>query len=172
MVALVGCRRLPRRSDRTSPANPALQPKHGSSCSARHGIVRALDNRFFCRTGSMLMGAHNRAVDKHFFEIGVTRQLREDLMPNSPPRPAGKTLIGTIPEAELRRQVAPRAAGTGDPEHRFDRQTSDCPPRSDRGRCACLAASLRSARTDHPATNDAPSRSPPKGQDMTINRAG
>ena len=167
-----GCHRLAHRSGGISPENPAPRPGHGFSCSVRRGIVRALGHRFFCCAGCMLMGAHNRAVDKHFFEIGVTRQLREDLMPNSPPRPAGKTLIGTIPEVELRRQVAPRAAGTGDPEHRFDRQTSDCPPRSDRGRCACLAASLRSARTDHPATNDAPSRSPPKGQDMTINRAG
>jgi hypothetical protein len=29
----------------------------------------------------MLMGAHNCAVDKDFFKIGVTRQMLEETMP-------------------------------------------------------------------------------------------
>jgi hypothetical protein len=43
------------------------------------------------------MGANNGAVDEHFFEIRILRQLSEDAMPDTAPRPPRKALIDTVP---------------------------------------------------------------------------
>ena len=71
----------------------------------------------------MLMSPHNRAVDKHFFKIGITGELREETMPDALPRPTGKALIGVIPETKLRSKVTPRTARTGNPEYRLDKRS-------------------------------------------------
>ncbi len=74
----------------------------------------------------MLVGTHNRAVDEDLFKIRIQGQLGEDTMPHATARPAGKALIDTIPEAERRRQITPRTACPGNPQHRFDKQPIIC----------------------------------------------
>lgn len=93
----------------------------------------------------MLMRTHNRTVDKHFFKIGITGQLREESMPDALPRPTGKTLIGAIPETELRMKVAPRTACGSDPEYRLDKQTIVCRVRPG---TLCLPGSNASIRSN------------------------
>ena len=68
------------------------------------------------------MGANNGAVDEHFFEIRIMRQMGKDSMPNAAPRPPGKALVDTVPRPELGRQITPWTARAGDPQHRFDEQ--------------------------------------------------
>ena len=70
----------------------------------------------------MLMRTHNRAVDKHFFKIGVTGQLCEESMPDALPRPSGKALVSAIPETKLRGKITPRTARASDPEYGLDKQ--------------------------------------------------
>jgi hypothetical protein len=68
----------------------------------------------------MLMGANDGAVDEHLFEICVLRQLGEDAMPDTTPRPASKSLIDTIPRPEWAWQVTPRTTRASNPQNRFN----------------------------------------------------
>jgi hypothetical protein len=68
----------------------------------------------------MLMGANNGAVDEHLFKIRILRQLSEDTMPDTTPRPTGKALINTVPGPELAWQITPWTAGAGNPQTRFN----------------------------------------------------
>jgi len=78
---------------------------HGMDLRAQSaaGTSERLITFFFCTRG-MLMCAHNRSVDKHFFKIGITGQLREEPMPDAMPRrPRGKALVAvalSIPESD------------------------------------------------------------------------
>ena len=99
---------------------PSLLPARGPWYSTHPASARARDHRFFGHTGGMLVGANDGAVDEHFLEIRVLRQLREESMPNTSARPACEALIGTIPRTKLGRQVSPRATRTSNPQHRLN----------------------------------------------------
>ncbi len=56
----------------------------------------------------MLMGTHNGAVDHRIFIVGVSREMQEDLLPNTRFGPSAEPLMHVLPIAEALREVAPR----------------------------------------------------------------
>jgi hypothetical protein len=70
----------------------------------------------------MLVGANDGGVAGYFRAPGLLGQSREDPLPAPGRRPAGKALVCAIPAPELLGQIAPRAAGACNPQHRLDEQ--------------------------------------------------
>jgi len=70
--------------------------------SAAGPTERLVPALFGC-TGRVLMCANEGAVDKHFLEIRILRQLSKDALPNTGPRPSRKALINAIPKPKFRR---------------------------------------------------------------------
>src|SRR5215470_15097402 len=73
----------------------------------------------------MLMGAHNRRIDKEVTQHGAIR--RPEVLPESAPDPtpfpAAKSIIHCVPAAKVLREVAPRQSCPGEIQHRLDKQT-------------------------------------------------
>jgi hypothetical protein len=124
---------------------------------------------FWCARG-MQMRPHDGAVDEHLVEVRILGQRGEDLMPYALARPPGETLVDAVPGAELARQIAPGTAGSRDPQHGLDKQ-----PVIGR-RTARIAHLARQQRLDSlELIIPQPTRTiltPPKSQDMTVNRTG
>ena len=70
----------------------------------------------------MLMDPDVRRVEEDVFEIGIIGQGLEKAFPDALLRPAPETCVDAVPFAELARQIAPRRAGSRDPQYRLDEQ--------------------------------------------------
>jgi len=71
----------------------------------------------------MLVGAYDGAIQKRLFKVRILGQFCKYLPPDPVLRPARKARIYAVPTSELSGQIAPRAARTGNPQHRFDEQS-------------------------------------------------
>ena len=70
----------------------------------------------------MLVRAHNGGVDDQVLEVWMFDQCTENTLPNALLGPSAETLENTVPVAEFLREIAPRCAGSRDPENRIDEQ--------------------------------------------------
>src|SRR5215471_11126763 len=78
---------------------------------------------FFSRTSGMLLGAHNRRIDK---EVARHRAiLRLEVLPESAPAPtpfpAAKAVVHRVPASKILREVAPGQSCPGAIQHRLDK---------------------------------------------------
>jgi hypothetical protein len=76
----------------------------------------------FLGAGTVLVCAHNGAVDHGVFIVGIGRQNLEHLLPHAARGPAGKPRMNLDRIAEAFRQVSPRNAGAIAVKHRLDKQ--------------------------------------------------
>src|SRR6266852_1886424 len=70
----------------------------------------------------MLVCAHDGGVDDQVFKVWILDQRVENALPHALLGPSAKALEHAVPVAELSWQVAPRCAGTSQPEHGIDEQ--------------------------------------------------
>ena len=70
----------------------------------------------------MAVNLDDAAVDHGVFEVGVCSQGSEHTIECVSLDPSAETLEDRVPLAELTRQVTPRAARPGNPQHRLDEQ--------------------------------------------------
>ena len=68
----------------------------------------------------MLVGSNDGGVDEDLAKASFSAKRRKHPMPHTGARPARKALVRAVPRAELKRQVTPRTAGAGNPQHRLD----------------------------------------------------
>jgi len=78
----------------------------------------------FFRAGTMLVGAHDGAVDHRILIVGIKRV--EDLLPHTGFRPSAKPAVEILPAPKAFWEVTPRDACTVAVEHRLDKQTVVC----------------------------------------------
>lgn len=71
----------------------------------------------------MLMGANDGGVNEQLLKICITGEGAGHAFPNTGIPPTREADVGAMPVAEFGRQVAPRYAGTHDPENRLDEKT-------------------------------------------------
>src|SRR5665213_3625969 len=76
----------------------------------------------FFSARTVLMGAHNSAVDHRVFVVGIGGEMCKDPPPYTVLGPAAEPLMHVLPIPEALRQVAPRNAGAIVIEHCFDEQ--------------------------------------------------
>jgi len=86
--------------------------------------LRRLSPVFFSCASGMLMGAHNRRIDKDVARHGAI--LRLEVLPESAPDPthfpAAKAVVHRVPASKILWQVAPGQACPGAIQHRLDKQ--------------------------------------------------
>lgn len=68
------------------------------------------------------MDLDDRGVDHGVFHVRIVRDGVEQPHPDIGLHPVAKAREHAVPMAEGGRQIAPRAAGASDPQHRFDEQ--------------------------------------------------
>src|SRR5262245_43031902 len=72
----------------------------------------------------MLMGAHNRRIDKEVARHGAIRRLEvlPESAPDPTPFPTAKAVVHRVPASKILRQVAPGQSCPGAIQYRFDKQ--------------------------------------------------
>src|SRR5919108_2636097 len=73
----------------------------------------------------MLMGAHNRRIDKDVARYGAIFRLKvlPEAAPDPTPFPAAKAIVHRVPASKILRQVAPGQSCPGEIQHGLDKQT-------------------------------------------------
>jgi hypothetical protein len=69
----------------------------------------------------VLVDPDDGAVDDRVLEVRIAGQTAENHLEDAIQCPSSETLEDRIPIPESRGQVAPRRAGAGDPQHRFEK---------------------------------------------------
>jgi len=77
----------------------------------------------FLGTGTVLVRAHDGAVDHGVFIVRIGRQNLEHLLPHAAPGPAGKSRVKLYRIAEAFRQIPPGNACAIPVKHRLDKQS-------------------------------------------------
>ena len=70
----------------------------------------------------MLVGANDGRVDEDLAKTSLSAKRGKYPMPHTRSRPAREALVRTVPQTELRWQIAPRAARARNPQNRLDEQ--------------------------------------------------
>ena len=76
--------------------------------------------------GTVLMSAHDGTVDHRIFIVSISREMQEDLLPDTGFGPSAEALMHVLPITEALRQIAPWDAGAIAIEHRLDEPPVVC----------------------------------------------
>ena len=64
---------------------------------------------------------HDGRIDDQILEVGIVREGRKNAMPHTALAPTIETPPYAVPTSECQGQIAPRRAGTRDPQNAFDK---------------------------------------------------
>jgi len=68
------------------------------------------------------MHTNNGSIHHDIFKVGIFTEKLKDALEGPALNPAPEPLEYRIPVTETRRQIAPRGAGTSNPQYRFDKE--------------------------------------------------
>jgi len=76
----------------------------------------------FCRARRVLMGAHDRGIDKKPLGVMLASQCLKQPRQYTGVGPAGKSRVDRLPRAVGARHISPRSAGPQNPDQSFDHE--------------------------------------------------
>ena len=105
---------------------PACRESFAPTDAVNEVIQLSLKNALVFNIGSTDSARRTFRIDDQMFEIRIVAQLGEKSLPDALLGPSSETSEHAVPLAELFGQVAPRRAGTDQPQDGIDEQTIVC----------------------------------------------